>query len=592
MTKHSGNSEFSSVSSEFNKMVELHKEAENMREDNPSKAMAIAKNALEIANNIKNREYQYHCNYILGYGKLLEGDLDHAHQFLSLSLDIAQQYFAHDKEKLSITNNILGVVYYNQNNIELALDHFMKASQFKVEKDRIKIYNNLGNIHAIRKKHRKALEYYNLALSEAKNEKDHFTTATLLLNTSKSLAHYKNFKQAKKNTQDALILTNEYMASDARFALLRIYILLNLADLHINEENFDKATAVVNEAMSEADKMSAHECYGRSLYHKTCIQLKKGSEELALPLLHQTLEYANQHQLQREKKDMLEQVIAFYEQLQQYDKAYPFLKEFHILTKEEAVSLKEQNFKRIISGSEKEIASLKNKNKDAEDHNLLLEQFAHIISHDLKEPIRNIVSFSSLLNKRYYQLLDNDGREFLKYLIKGVTMMDQNLNRLLDFTTLKMIKNEEIQKISFSQITEELLDYHKEAIEPFEVSINCPDGYFNMVYSHAYALLDEIVANAIRFRKRGMNCYIEINSEIEEMNHHISIKDYGIGIEPEFRKQIFRIFNRLNKKEYDGSGVGLAICERIIQLYRGKIWIESDPDIYTTIHILIPVHRH
>ena len=290
---------------------------------------------------------------------------------------------------------------------------------------------------------------------------------------------------------------------------------------------------------------------------------------------------------------MLEQIIGFYEQLQQYDKAYPFLKQFQLLTKQEADSVREQNFKRILSRREREIEALENKNKDSEDHNLLLEQFAHIISHDLKEPIRNIVSFSSLLNKRYYDLLDGDGREFLKYIIKGATTMNQNLSRLFDFTTLKMVEDEEIQKIDCPSITEQLLDSYKGAIEPFEISINCPpNGHLNMVYSHAYALLDEIVSNAIRFRKRGENCYIEISCELEESSHHISIKDYGIGIEPEFRKQIFRIFNRLNKRDYDGSGVGLAICERIVQLYRGEIWIESELGIYTTIHMLIPVTRH
>lgn len=591
MTEHSENTGFNSVSSEFDEMVELYDRADDMQESKPSEAMVLAKRALDIANHINSKEYQYYCNHLLGCCELSLYNLNNAHTLLSRSLNIVKQYFIHDKEKSSTTYNTIGIVYFWQNNIEFALDYFTKALQFEVEKDKLKIYNNLGNVYSSSEKHQKALEYYDLALQEAKTKKDAYSIATLLLNISKSLLYYKNFDLAKKNIKEALCLTDEHITSDTRFILLRVHILLNLTELYISKNNFDKASRIINETLAVAHEISAHRCYCRALYYKTNIQLKKESEETALPLVHQTLEYATQHQLCVEKKNMLEQIIEFYERFQQYDKAYPFLKEFQSLRKKELECLREQNFKRILSGRKQEIESLKNKDKDAKDHSLLLEQFAHIISHDLKEPIRNIVSFSSLLDKRYASLLDDDGREFLKYVINGATTMDQNLNRLLDFMTLKVVEDKAIQKINFSHIKKELLECYKATILPFKISINIPSGYFSMVYGHAYTLFDELVSNAIKFRKKNQDCIIEISSKIEDGKQHISIKDYGIGLEPKFGKQIFKIFNRLNKREYDGSGVGLAICERIIQLYRGEIWIESELDMHTTIHILIPVKR-
>ena len=268
MTKHSKNVEYSSVSSESNQMIELYEKAELLQEEgNSSKAISMLEEALEISLEIENWEYQFNCYYTIARSHLALGNFKNALNSIEGALNVAELHLSQNKEKLSLANNATGVIYYSQNNMELALDYFMKALQFKIEENKLKIYNNLGNTHSFSGNHEKAQEYYNLALIEAQDKEDDYMTATLLLNTSKSLAHYNQFDKAKENNQNALTLTDKHLESDQRFFYLKFYILLNLVEIYISEGDFDKATKTTDEVILTAKSGPLHECYCRALYH-------------------------------------------------------------------------------------------------------------------------------------------------------------------------------------------------------------------------------------------------------------------------------------------------------------------------------------
>ncbi len=364
---------------------------------------------------------------------------------------------------------------------------------------------------------------------------------------------------------------------------------MTLGDIMMHLDEIDKCLEYLDESIQLSKKSSSYVSYCMGLNLKAHLYLKQDKEDIALELVHETLKYAQEYQMDREKKYILDSVIEYYEKKKEPAKAYPFMKIRLEQSEKEIKMTRDENYRKIASQREKEIRLLEEKNDEIGTKNLLLEQFAHIISHDLKEPIRNIVSFAHLLERRMIGKLDDEVGEFLKFIVEGARNMNQNLTRLLDFTTLKQLEDKEKQPIYISDLIHGLTPEYEDIIEPFKVQIDYEgDVLLNMVPEHAIALFDEIIRNSIKFRKKGENCNIKITAKQLDGSLKVSLRDFGIGIEPEYQKKIFKIFNRLNKKEYDGAGVGLAICERIVNIYKGDIWMESKRGKGTVVHFTIP----
>lgn len=579
--------ELTSDSLGFDQMVELFKKSESLSDVDNVEAIALAEKSLQVAIHLGNMEYQFEAYHLISQRLISLGEYDKAMEQSSVALDIARNHFPRNKRMLSISTNSKGIICYCKGHFAMALDYFLRALQLDYKKDILRVYNNLAITYTITEKHKEAYKYIDLGLGEAREQKDLFMVTALLLNSTLTLIHLDRFDEAKENAVEALEIANDNVGKDVKFHQLKIRALQGLGDIYIRENSFEAALDTVDEALRLSDEKSFVASCSIALKMKAEIYLKKGNEQEGIDHIQQALEYMENHQIINEKGDVLRLAIDFYEKKGDILKAYPYLKELEKQSNNQATQSRDENFKRILMGREKEIKLLEEKNNEIQEQNLLLEQFAHIIAHDLKEPLRNLVSFSSLLVRKYNDKLGEEGREYLKYIQKGAVTMNQNLVRLLEFTILRRVEEEEVQKIEIADIISKLEKEYEGAIEPFDIRISSPSNHLNMVYSHAYGLLDEIISNAIKFRKKGVDCYIEIENKLEGDYHHITIKDYGIGIEQEYQRQIFKIFNRLNRRDYNGSGVGLAICQRIVKLYKGDVWITSDHGKYTIVHCKI-----
>ncbi|MEL6922874.1 MAG: ATP-binding protein, partial [Bacteroidota bacterium] len=203
-----------------------------------------------------------------------------------------------------------------------------------------------------------------------------------------------------------------------------------------------------------------------------------------------------------------------------------------------------------------------------------LRQFAYIVTHDLKEPLRGISSFSNLLAKRYSEKLEGEAFEFLNYITSSVARMNSLLTDLTSFVTIGRDQTE-TKQINLEDTVLLAQANLKMLIEESEAEIitrNLPvfPGY--KVYMNQ--LIQNLINNALKFRREKP--VIEISS-IEEKDHYVvEVKDNGIGIKEEYKSKIFQLFSRLNKVDYEGTGMGLAICKKIVQMHGGEIWVESD----------------
>jgi light-regulated signal transduction histidine kinase (bacteriophytochrome) len=208
-----------------------------------------------------------------------------------------------------------------------------------------------------------------------------------------------------------------------------------------------------------------------------------------------------------------------------------------------------------------------------------LEQFAHSASHDLREPIRTISIYSELLGKYYGLRLDERGAEFLSTIRANTKRMDELLNDLLSYAHASSIPDEPPDAIRASSPLEVAIESLAGAIRESgaEIAIgNLPE--VRMRESHLAQVFQNLVGNAIKYRNKGVALHIHVSARRVNGYWQFSVRDNGIGIPVEYRETIFGIFKRLHtKSQYTGSGMGLAICQRIVERYRGRIWVESAP---------------
>ena len=219
-----------------------------------------------------------------------------------------------------------------------------------------------------------------------------------------------------------------------------------------------------------------------------------------------------------------------------------------------------------------------------------LEQFAYITSHDLREPLRMITSFLQLLEKRYKNQLDQDANEFIGFAVDGAKRLDAMTNDLLKYSQITNEKRE-IISINFEHVLEHALTNLKVQIEESNTIITYdPLPTIKGDEKLKIQLFQNLIGNAIKYRSQKTP-KIHISATKEGNQYLLSIKDNGIGMSPEHLEKIFTIFKRLHThEEYEGTGIGLAIVQKIVHQQGGKIWVESELGKGTTFYFTIPIN--
>ena len=220
--------------------------------------------------------------------------------------------------------------------------------------------------------------------------------------------------------------------------------------------------------------------------------------------------------------------------------------------------------------------------------NAELEQFAYVASHDLQEPLRMVASFTQLLAKRYQDKLDADGREFIAYAVDGATRMQKLIADLLSYSRVGT-RGKPFQPANCDAILERVLVGLKLAInESGAIVRHDPLPTLMGDDIQLEQLFQNLLANAIKFRSETPPV-VHLSAEHAGNEWKFSVRDNGIGIAPEYAERIFMIFQRLHTKaEYPGSGIGLAICKKIVERHSGRIWVNSEPESGTTFFFTIP----
>lgn len=208
-----------------------------------------------------------------------------------------------------------------------------------------------------------------------------------------------------------------------------------------------------------------------------------------------------------------------------------------------------------------------------------LKQFAYVASHDLKSPLRNIVSYLQLLERRYGDRFDADAREFIGYAVGGAKQMTALIDDLLDYSRIDS-RAREFAPVALDDLAAEIVDRHRAAIAAAGATVTVQDR-LPVVMGDAIQLgqlLFNLLDNALKYRIPDRAPTIRLTAERTGADWTIALADNGIGIDAEFAERVFAIFQRLHSAEaYPGTGIGLALCKRVVERHGGRIWVESAP---------------
>ncbi|MGK0387767.1 MAG: signal transduction histidine kinase [Maribacter sp.] len=445
---------------------------------------------------------------------------------------------------------------------------------------------------------------------------------TFLIKKGNLSVNQKKYQQSIQEFQKALQIIDEI---EGDHKIQRLVTLINLADVFSIPEVVDLIVSyeIYLEVMELVEDTQHYNALSHTLLGITTVLLKKDESKIPFsPLLDESWMEAKLKQaadiLEKDNLILNRVVLQAYSNYYRYkgdfEKAVMYmdkLMEYNekLLRKEKADSVdilqiknklqqKELEFKNLELKQKKELEkinkSLENKintrTQRLKIKNKELKEYAYIVAHDLKEPIRSIVGFSQILSKRMKDYASPSDLELFEFIKNSGNHMNELVEDLLKYSILNL-DEEELVITDFNKLLTIVLASLHFSIESSESIIEIQELPKN-IYANGLMMkqvFQNLISNAIKFKKDNKQSIIKIACEIENDNYLFSVSDNGIGIGDEYHEIIFKLFNRLHKnKGYEGTGIGLAISKKIIEQHNGKIWLESKVGEGATFYFTLP----
>lgn len=512
------------------------------------KELQKEKNSISIANSLSavGAVYQY-----------LE-DLDRAEEYYKRSLDI--QLKEENQGGIAIGYYNLGLVASNQNNFEEAMEYYIKALDYAKLIDNEKIisscYNSLGEIYEEKEQHEQALEYYKLGMEIRVEQGDKIGLTQSYNTIGKLYLRLEYWEQASNYLTQSIALSKDI---GNRRDLMLSYQMLAKAQEKLGQ--FERAVETFQLGMALKDSLFASDK-----------QLEISRIQSDYDAEYAALEYERQMQVLKMNKQRQALIFLSFMVLLLGILGWNFYK-----------NGKERKKVNVLLEKNNTDLNTANSELAAERHNL--EQFIFASSHDLKEYSRNMTRYTQLLEKNN-KISEEHRKEALAFITSSSKSMDKILEELLLYTELKL-NTAACVKIEPSKLLENIVDTFQ--AEDIDIALQLEGAPTLFAQEkHLHLLFNNLIANAVQFKKEGEKVQIEIGSQSERKETRFWVQDNGIGIEEEYLDYVFNPFARLHDRKLSGSGLGLAICKKICQLYNGEIWAEPNRLSGTRIWLSLP----
>ncbi len=571
---------------QFEKLEELVGLVRKLEATDAVQAIQYAEQGLEIAKNLNNYPSLVDLETSLGRIHLLQGRFYDSLSHLAVALETARQHLPEDVERLALIHNYHGIVYHDKHNLEVALYHFTEVLKSDLPNLKVRAYNNMGSLYINAKDYDQAMHF----LEEGERcsiELDEYFCRTYIY---ENIARIHQISGKYETSNHFYQLAKEQVRKQPD--VNNNHILATILNRMGVNYRFLKAFTQARQMLEEGLRMASEHGYLAVQCECLCdlglLALEEKKTEEFLRLHEESLRLSSASNLRQEEIFALSNLKAYHLNRGDHQAAFEVLSRIDTLKSEKLTELEHANMAQILGQREIEIFQLKEKNQKILRQNQELEQFARIVAHDLKEPLRNINSYATLLVRRYENQLDADADEFIGFISGNVVRMNRLLEDLLQYTSLE--QSEIVRKaIPLVDIVDSVRYSLSEKINStgttFEVG-PLPVVWAN--HLHMELLFQNLIQNAIKFRRDGIPCCLRIEAFEEEKYFEIRVCDNGIGIDEEYHDRIFKIFKRLDRQNYEGTGIGLAVCEKVVNYYGGTIWVSSIKGEGSTFHFTIP----
>jgi light-regulated signal transduction histidine kinase (bacteriophytochrome) len=244
---------------------------------------------------------------------------------------------------------------------------------------------------------------------------------------------------------------------------------------------------------------------------------------------------------------------------------------------------------RDITHQRRAAAALRSQKQLLESKVREMDDFIHVVSHDLKEPLRGIEAFAGFLAEDYGPLLDEEGRQYVQFLKSSAIRMKDLIHDLLTLASISR-KAPALQQVDLNQLLKRVEQELAYAIEQKQGRITQKQPLPTLLCDPTQIgeIFKNLISNALKFNMSPAP-KVEIDLKEQEGAFLFSVRDNGIGIDSRYQEQIFGLFERLHRQEeFEGTGAGLAICKKIVEAYGGRIWVESEPNGGSTFFFTLP----
>lgn len=554
-----------------------------------------------LLNAYNNLALVYH--YRLQFDKTLE--------MYQQALSIAEK--KKDKAGIALLNSNMGIIFGQQGNVDKALEHFQLSLNIAQEAgDHRLVQNaltNIGRAHIENKDYEKAIEYLRQALEIAEKQNDIAAKASVLDFLGMAALNQEQFELAEDFYSQALEI---YKASEAKARIAEVYG--KLAQLYGGQGNHIKAFEYGREALKIAESMQLNEvCQDVYLVLSKCAT-EMGNYTSANSYLNKYIGLRDSLFNERSSQRLVEMQTKYETEKKEAENELLRLKAAQDETK-----IKQQNLLNIATGIIVLLASLlaffyyknyqqklaANKTLEAEvqsrteelvktndqlsQSNAELKSFAYIASHDLKEPLRNINSYTGLIEHHLGEKLDEEALEYMNMVKLNTRQMYELIEDVLAYTTLTEENEPLEEEVDLNKVVSQVKESLNEMINERSAVVkttSLPKIKGN--FAQFYLILKNLIENGIKYNESNTPI-VEVSWNLKGDQQRISVADNGIGIDPKYHQKIFGMFKRLhNRNNYSGTGIGLAICFKIAKRLGGEISLDSSENQGSTFHLDFP----